>query len=105
MVRKKSQGTVKYFYSKRMVTCHAFSLTDLFISRFVHFLVWANFSGSCLRVQALYFTAQSDFLDSRCYVNFWMIFVFFWVEIVFLKRVVESPEVKRCDDFVKIFSN
>ena len=38
-------------------------------------------------------------------MNFWMIFVFFWVEIVFLKRVVESREVKRCDDFVKIFSN
>lgn len=30
-VRKKSQGTVKYFYSKRVATCHAFSLLNWLI--------------------------------------------------------------------------
>ena len=69
-VRKNSQGTVNYFHSKRVATCHAFSLIDLFTSRFVYFLVWANFSDSCLRVQALYFTARSDFLDV-CHLICW----------------------------------
>lgn len=66
----RNQGTVKYFYSKQVATCHAFSLVDLFTSRFVYFLVWVNFSDSCLRVQALYFTAQSDFLDV-CHLICW----------------------------------
>ena len=50
--------------------------------------------------------SKNPLLNSRsyvvgCFVNFWVIFGYFWEEIVFLKGFVKFREIRNIEDLMK----